>query len=92
VGFTFLEQPETVRTCFKLFWHREMVNYDSLDEDIMTDEEVIPNERETDDEDATGAEVAAESSEELSYTESTYSADDDIVEFLSGTHIDAQAT
>ena len=92
VGFTFLDQPETVRTCFKLFWHREMVKFDSPDEDIITDEEVIPNERETDDEDAPVEEVAAESSEELSYTESTSSADDDILELLSGTHIDAEAT
>ena len=69
-----------------------MVKFDSPDEDIITDEEVIPNERKTDDEDAPVEEVAAESSEELSYTESTSSADDDILELLSGTHIDAEAT
>ena len=92
VGFSFLEQPETVRTCFKLFWHREMVNFDSLDEHIMTDEEVIHEERETDDEDGPVEEVAAESSEELSYTESTSGADDDVVELMSVTHIDGQGT
>jgi hypothetical protein len=69
-----------------------MVNFDSLDEDIKTDEEVIHEERETDDEDVSVEEVAAESSEELSYTESTSGADDDVVELMSVTHIDGQGT
>jgi hypothetical protein len=69
-----------------------MVNFDSLDEYIMTDEEVIHEERETDDEDGSVEEVAGESSEELSYTESTSGADDDIVELMSVTHIDGQGT
>jgi hypothetical protein len=69
-----------------------MVNFDSLDEHIMTDEEVIHEERETDDEDGPVEEVAAESSEELSYTESTSGADDDVVELMSVTHIDGQGT
>ena len=31
VGFSFLEQPETLRTCFKLFWLRKMVRGEMLD-------------------------------------------------------------
>jgi hypothetical protein len=58
----------------------------------MTDEEVIHEERETDDEDGPVEEVAAESSEELSYTESTSGADDDVVELMSVTQIDGQGT
>ena len=44
VGFSFLEEPETVRTCYNLFWHRKMLRGD---EDETNEEE----EEEGDDED-----------------------------------------
>ena len=36
VGFSFLEEPETIRTCYNLFWHRKMLRDD---EDETNEEE-----------------------------------------------------
>jgi len=49
VGFSFLEEPETVRTCYNLFWHRKMLRGD---EDETNEEE----EPEGDDEQTDGGE------------------------------------
>ena len=43
VGFSFLDQPESVRTCFKLFRHRKMSRGDISDDEI-NDEEMSDDE------------------------------------------------
>jgi hypothetical protein len=74
VGFSFLDQPETVRTCFRLFWHRKMVQGEIPDEEIMSEEEPhsdegisdqCDSERDTAYDNSHVEEVCSESSEEL---------------------------
>ena len=38
VGFSFLDDPETIRTCYNLFWHRKMLR-DDKDETNEEEEE-----------------------------------------------------
>ena len=85
VGFSFLDQPETVRTCFKLFWYRKMVQGEIPDEEIISEEELHSDEEISDQDD--NETVYGQTEEEL-HSDEEISDQDDSETVYGQTHVE----